>query len=91
MSMTSAASRIFRTLVRRGARRKLVRIIPVVGVAFAAAHVGRTIRAKGPVRGSADAALDLLPFVGPIKAVAELVVGDIIPPPPPPPPPPTRR
>ncbi len=81
MLTRSATSQVFRSLLRRGVRRKLVRVVPVIGMAFAAAHVGRIVRAKGPARGLADAALDLLPVVGPLKAVTELLVGDLIQPP----------
>lgn len=78
MSFSSTTTGLLHALLRRGARRRLVRLIPVVGVVFAAVHVRRTVRAKGPMHGSVDAALDLLPIVGPIKAVAELLVGDLI-------------
>lgn len=62
-------------------RRRLARAIPILGVGFAALHAGQKVRDKGWARGGADAALDLTPYVGRVKAVYELFRGDIIAPP----------
>lgn len=66
----------------RGAKWKLARAIPVLGIVFSAFFVVQKIRAKGARRGGVDAALDLTPVVGRLKAVYEFFRGDIISPPP---------
>ncbi|MCR9159970.1 MAG: hypothetical protein ACE37F_32505 [Nannocystaceae bacterium] len=65
-------------LTTRVVRRRLARALPVLGVAFAALHAGQKIRRKGWLRGGADAALDVTPYVGRAKALYELFYGDII-------------
>lgn len=72
---------ITRNLAQHGAKRKLVRAIPFLGSVFSALYVAQRIRTKGVRRGAVDAALDLTPIVGQLKAVYELFRGDIIAPP----------
>lgn len=67
-------------LTTRAARRRLARAVPVVGSAVAALQAANTIRRKGWVRGAADVALDLTPYVGRVKAIYELCRGELIPP-----------
>jgi len=67
-----------RRLLSATVRRRLVRTIPVLGTLFAALHVVHKIRVKGARRGGIDAALDLTPVVGRIKAAYELFRGDVI-------------
>lgn len=55
--------------------RKLVRAVPWVGGIVALATIGASIRRKGMVGGTMDAALDFVPFVGGVKNVAEAVRG----------------
>jgi hypothetical protein len=59
---------------------KLVRTVPWVGGLIALAAVIVAIRRKGPVGGTIDTALDLVPFVGGLKQMAETVLRrDLIP------------
>ena len=60
-----------------GARvaRRLTRSIPWVGGVIALATLGAAIRRKGWLGGSADTALDMIPFVGGVKNFAEVVRG----------------
>ena len=62
----------------RAAKRRLARAVPVLGVAFAAAHAAQKLRDKGAVRGAIDVALDLTPVVGRAKAIYEFFRGDLI-------------
>jgi hypothetical protein len=78
MSASSRAAEIGKRALTHAARRKLVRAIPVVGIAFAAFHAAQKIRAKGYARGALDVALDMTPVVGRAKAVYEYFRGDII-------------
>lgn len=66
------------TVASHHVRRRLPRFVPVLGAAFAAYAIIQRIRAKGWGRGSLDAALDLTPIVGQVKAVYELFAGDVI-------------
>ena len=77
----SLGYRVF-SAVHKVAARKLLRAIPVVGAVVAATYAYRNVREKGLKRGAIDTALDMTPVVGRIKAVTELVTGDLIPPPP---------
>ena len=64
--------------LRYGGRRlsrRVARAIPWIGTAIALAALGSRIRRKGVVRGTADTALDALPFVGAAKGLAEVVRG----------------
>jgi hypothetical protein len=55
--------------------RKLARTIPWVGAVVAVATLGAAIRRKGWLGGSADTALDMIPWVGGMKNFAEVVRG----------------
>jgi hypothetical protein len=55
--------------------RKLVRSVPWIGGLIALAALAAAIRRKGPVGGTVDTALDLVPFVGGVKNMAEAVTG----------------
>jgi hypothetical protein len=59
---------------RRLARR-LSRSIPWIGGLVALATVGAAIRQKGWIGGSADTALDMIPFLGGAKNFAEVIRG----------------
>lgn len=60
-----------------GARvsRRLARSVPFFGAIVALATLGYAIRQKGLARGTADTALNAVPFVGALKNVAEVVRG----------------
>jgi len=60
---------------QRRATRRLGRALPWIGTAFALATMASTIRRKGVMRGSADTALNAIPFVGGLKALAEMARG----------------
>jgi hypothetical protein len=51
--------------------RRLYRAVPWVGGVIALATIGGTIRRKGLVRGTLDAALDFTPYVGGAKNLVE--------------------
>jgi hypothetical protein len=55
----------------RRATRRLVRAIPWVGGIIALATLGSAIRRKGFVGGSLHTALDMIPYVGGVKNIAE--------------------
>jgi hypothetical protein len=60
--------------------RRLARSVPFLGAAIALVTVGAAIRRKGLFGGTADAALDAMPFVGAAKTAVEVVRGrDLIP------------
>ena len=61
-----------------GARRvtkKLVRAVPFLGAAVAAATLVSAMRRKGFLRGTLDTVLDFIPFVGGAKNAVEIVRG----------------
>lgn len=60
---------------QRRAARRLTRVVPWIGTALALVAIGSAIRRKGLVRGSVDTALNALPVVGSLKALAETVRG----------------
>ena len=60
---------------RRKLIKRLVRAVPWIGGVIALATIGRTIRAKGLFKGSLNAGLDAIPFVGSAKNLAEAVRG----------------
>jgi hypothetical protein len=65
-----------------GARlpRRLSRSLPWLGAAIALMTVAGAMKRKGVVRGGVDTALNAMPVVGAMKAVAEIVRGrDFIP------------
>jgi hypothetical protein len=55
--------------------RRVTRAVPWVGGLLALATLARTIRRKGWMGGTADTALDLIPFVGGAKNLAEAARG----------------
>lgn len=55
--------------------RRLTRSIPWIGAIFAMATLGGAVRRKGWVRGALHTALDIIPYVGGAKNVAEVVRG----------------
>jgi hypothetical protein len=67
------------TRVRQYAGRRLTRRlshgIPWIGGLIALAGVGAAIRRKGWLGGSADTALDMIPYVGGAKNLAEVIRG----------------
>jgi Pre-toxin TG len=64
----------------RKVARKLMRAMPWLGGVVALATLGAAIRRKGALRGTADTALDFIPFVGGVKNAAEIVRGrDLLP------------
>lgn len=77
--MAMQPRQIVQRLATRRVRKSLIRAIPVLGTAFAASHVVRSVRAKGARRGGFDAALDLTPIVGTVKAIYESFRGDLFP------------
>ena len=60
---------------QRRVTRRLSRAIPWIGTAIALITIGSTIRRKGVMRGTADTALNAIPFVGGLKNLAEIVRG----------------
>ena len=63
------------TYIRRYVARRVARAIPWVGGLVALVTVGTAIRRKGWLGGSAHTALDMIPFVGGAKNVAEAIRG----------------
>jgi hypothetical protein len=60
--------------------RRLTRSIPWIGGVLALVTLGSAIRRKGLVGGSVHTALDMIPFVGGVKSLAEAGRGrDFIP------------
>ena len=55
--------------------RRLTRSIPWIGAVVAMATLGGAMRRKGWVRGVLHTALDVIPYVGGAKNVAEMVRG----------------
>ena len=56
---------------KRKVTRRLMRSVPWIGGILALATLGSAIRRKGFLRGSLDTALDMVPFVGSVKNLAE--------------------
>jgi hypothetical protein len=55
----------------RKVTRRLMRSVPWIGGILALATIGSAIRRKGFLGGSLDTALDMMPFVGGAKNLAE--------------------
>jgi hypothetical protein len=55
--------------------RRLARSVPFVGALVALGTLGYAIRQKGLARGTADTALNAIPYVGALKNAAEVVRG----------------
>jgi Pre-toxin TG len=76
--MTIAAQ--LRQYAGRRITRRFVRAMPWIGSLVALATLGGAIRRKGWLGGTADTALDFVPFVGGAKTIAEAARGrDFIP------------
>lgn len=60
---------------RRKLTKRLVRSVPWVGTVIAVLTLGKVIREKGLLRGSLNAALDAIPYVGGAKNLAEAARG----------------
>ena len=71
MSMTQQALQYG----QRRIMRKMLRAVPWLGGVVALLTLGRAVRRKGVMRGSVDTALDVIPFVGGAKNIAEVVRG----------------
>jgi hypothetical protein len=71
MSLTQRVSRW------GGARlsRRLSRTVPFLGGLIALATIGAAVRRKGLIRGTADSALNAVPFVGGAKLLVETLRG----------------
>jgi hypothetical protein len=59
--------------------KKLLKAIPVIGTVFTVGFAGHDIKKKGIVPGAIHVGLDVIPVVGTVKNVAEIVTGDWIP------------
>lgn len=59
--------------------KRLIKPIPVVGTAVTLGLAGYEIKRKGPVLGTVDVGLDMIPVLGTAKAVIEIFTGDLIP------------
>jgi len=70
-----AMSTQIRQYAGRRLARRLSRSIPWIGGLLALATVGAAIRQKGWIGGSADTALDMIPYVGGAKNLAEVIRG----------------
>ena len=70
-----AMSTQIRQYAGRRLARRLSRSIPWIGGLLALATVGAAIRQKGWLGGSADTALDMIPYVGGAKNLAEVIRG----------------
>ncbi len=55
--------------------RRLTRSIPYIGAIIAIATIGSAIRRKGVVRGTLNAGLDAIPYLGGAKNLAEAARG----------------
>ena len=60
---------------QRRLARKMFRSVPFLGSLVALATLGIAVRRKGMWRGTADTALDFIPFVGGVKNTAEILRG----------------
>ena len=60
---------------QRRIARKLLRALPWLGAVVALATLAQSVRRKGVVGGAVDTTLDMIPWVGGAKNVAEAVRG----------------
>ena len=58
--------------VGRRITRRLYRSVPWIGGLVALVTIGRAIRRKGLLGGTADSIIDFIPFVGAAKNIAEI-------------------
>jgi hypothetical protein len=66
-----ALTKRLRQYAGRQATRRLVRAMPWIGGIVALATLGSAIRRKGFLGGSLHTALDMIPYVGSVKNLAE--------------------
>ena len=71
MGVTSYGARY----AQRRLARKMVRVMPILGVLVVIGTVAAAIRRKGVINGTVDTALDLTPFVGFVKNAVEAFRG----------------
>jgi hypothetical protein len=72
MSRDMAIGKQLRQYATVGVRRRLIRAVPWIGGIVALVTLGTAIRRKGFLGGSLDTALDMIPFVGGAKNLAEI-------------------
>jgi hypothetical protein len=65
-------SKQLRQYAGRKLTRKLSRSMPWIGAIIALATIGGTMRRKGVLGGAVDTALDMIPYVGGVKNLAEV-------------------
>jgi hypothetical protein len=70
-----AMSTQLKRYARRKATRRLTRSIPWVGAVIALVTVGSAMRRKGVIGGAVHTALDMIPYVGGVKNLAEAARG----------------
>jgi hypothetical protein len=66
-----AMSKQLRQYAGRKLTRRLMRSMPWIGTIVALATLGSTMKRKGIIGGTMDTALDMIPFVGGVKNLAE--------------------
>ena len=66
-----AMSKQLRQYAGRKLTRRLMRSMPWIGAVVAVATLGSSMRRKGVIGGTVDTALDMIPFVGGLKNLAE--------------------
>jgi hypothetical protein len=80
MNITKTIKRsLMKRAIKRALKRQVLSPLPLIGIGAIAVLAIGAIRKKGALRGSADAALDLIPVVGVAKNVVEIFTGDLIP------------
>jgi hypothetical protein len=72
MSRDMAMSKQLRQYAKRRVTRRLIRAVPWIGGVVALVTLGGAIRRKGLLGGSLDTALDMVPYVGGVKNLAEI-------------------
>ena len=70
-----AMSQQLKRYARRKATRRIARSIPWIGAVIALAGLARAMRNKGVLGGSVHTALDMIPYVGGLKNIAEAARG----------------
>ncbi len=70
-----AMSQQLKRYAGRKATRRLARSVPWVGAVVALAGLAAAMRRKGVIGGSVHTALDMIPYVGGVKNIAEAARG----------------
>ena len=70
-----AVSQQLKRYARRKATRRIARSIPWIGAVIALAGLASAMRRKGVLGGSVHTALDMIPYVGGVKNIAEAARG----------------